>query len=74
MSADKPSSKDKVKPAKEIREILKRINPDLKRLLELTEDPGEKESVLYESIRSGARSLRIARRIAKKDDKDDKGD
>jgi hypothetical protein len=74
MSADKTNPKEKVKPAKEIREILKRINPDLKRLLELTEDPGEKESVLYESIRSGARSLRVARRIAKKDDKDDTDD
>jgi len=68
MTSDKPSSKAKTKPAKEIREILKRINPDLKRLLELTEDPGDTESVLYESIRSGARSLRIARRIAKKDE------
>lgn len=68
MNADKPASKKKVKPDKEIREILKRINPDLKRLLELTEDPGDTESVLYESIRSGARSLRIARRIVKKDD------
>lgn len=74
MSADKSNPKEKVKPAKEIRDLLKRINPDLKRLLELTEDPGEKESVLYESIRSGARSLRIARRIAKKDDKEDSDD
>ena len=57
----------KVKPkvAKEIRQILKKINPDLKRLLELTDDPGERESVLFESVRSGARALRIARRIAK---------
>ncbi len=68
MVSDKSSSKGKVKPAKEIGEILKRINPDLKRLLELTEDPGDTESVLYESVRSGARSLRIARRISKKDD------
>lgn len=65
MMAAKSKSTDKVKPAKEIRQILKRINPDLKRLLELTDDPGEEESVLFESIRSGARSLRIARRIAK---------
>jgi len=57
----------KPKTAKEIRQILKRINPDLKRLLELTDDPGERESVLFESIRSGARSLRIARRIVKED-------
>ena len=57
----------KVKPkvAKEIRQILKKINPDLKRLLELTDDPGDRESVLFESVRSGARALRIARRIAK---------
>lgn len=68
MIPDKSSPKEKGKPGKEIREILKRINPDLKRLLELTEDPGDTESVLYESIRSGARSLRIARRISKKDE------
>lgn len=61
--------KVKIKPKteREIRQILKRINPDLKRLLELTDDPGERESVLFESIRSGARSLRIARRIVKED-------
>ncbi|MBC8159457.1 MAG: hypothetical protein H8E94_09020 [Alphaproteobacteria bacterium] len=59
--------KSKSKSVKEIREILKDINPSLKRLLEITDDPGELETVLFESIRSGARSLRIARRIAKKD-------
>ncbi|MBT3360420.1 MAG: hypothetical protein HN403_12420 [Rhodospirillales bacterium] len=59
--------KSKSKSVKEIREILKDINPALKRLLEITDDPGEMETVLFESIRSGARSLRIARRIAKKD-------
>ncbi len=63
--------KTKAKPAKEIRQILKRINPDLKRLLELTDDGGEADAVLYECVRSGARSLRIARRIARnKDPKD----
>lgn len=53
-----------MKPNKEIRAILKRINPDLKRLLELTDDPDDVESVLFETVRSGARQLRIARRIA----------
>jgi len=67
MDSDKGKSKDKMKPAKEINMILKRIGPDLKRLLELTEDPGDVESVFFEAIRSGARSLRIARRIAKKE-------
>jgi hypothetical protein len=64
MSPDKP----KAKPVKEIRQILKRLNPDLKRLLELTDDAGEAESVLYECVRSGARSLRIARRISRSKD------
>ena len=63
----KMPEKTKSKSVKEIRQILKDINPALKRLLELTDDPGEMETVLFESIRSGARSLRIARRIAKKD-------
>ena len=62
----KMADKSKSKSVKEIREILKDINSPLKRLLELTDDPGEMETVLFESIRSGARSLRIARRIAKK--------
>ncbi len=63
MSPEPANVKPKV--AKEIRQILKKINPDLKRLLELTDDPGDRESVLFESVRSGARALRIARRIAK---------
>lgn len=65
MSPEKANLKTKAE--REIRQILKRINPDLKRLLELTDDPGDRESVLYESVRSGARSLRIARRIVKKE-------
>ncbi|MCG8511046.1 MAG: hypothetical protein MI741_17630 [Rhodospirillales bacterium] len=65
MSPEKANLKPKAE--REIRQILKRINPDLKRLLELTDDPGDRESVLYESVRSGARSLRIARRIVKKE-------
>jgi hypothetical protein len=62
------SEKDKkarIKPSKEIRKILKALAPELERLLDLTEDPGEEESVLSESIRSGARNLLIARKIAK---------
>ena len=49
---------------KEIRRILKALNPDLKRLLELTDDADE--TVLAQCVRSGARSLRMARRIVKK--------
>lgn len=60
------SEKEKSKTEKEIRRILKELNPDLKRLLELTEDPGDAEPVLFESIRSGVRDLRLARRMLKK--------
>lgn len=67
MESKKHKSKFKGKPEKEIRQLLKQLGPDLKRLLELTEDPGEVESVLFESIRSGARNLRIAWQIVKRD-------
>ena len=54
-------------PGKEVRKLLKKIAPDLKRLLEVVEasDDDDDESVVEESIRSGARSLLIARRIIK---------
>ena len=65
MDEKKAKTKSKIKPNKEMRAILKRINPDLKRLIELTDDPGEEESVFVDTVRSGARQLRIARRIAK---------
>lgn len=55
----------KSKHAKEIKKIIKSIAPQLERLLELTEDPGDVESVLDECIRSGARGLLIARRISR---------
>ncbi len=56
----------KPKVEKEIRQILNRINPDLKRLIELADEKNETESVVVESIQTGARKLRIARRILKK--------
>ena len=65
MDARKAKSKGKLKPEKEMRLILKRINPDLKRLLELVEEVVEDETVLVETIRSGARQLRIARQVLK---------
>lgn len=61
--ADKSRSKSKTE--KEIGQILNRLNPELKRLLELVET-ADRESVLDESIQRGARALRIARRILKK--------
>ena len=59
-------TKLKPKAEKEIRQILNRINPDLKRLLELAVEKSDTESVVVESIQTGARKLRIARRILKK--------
>lgn len=56
---------ESARKAKEIRKILKAINADLKRLLDLTEGNGDDESVFVQCVRSGARSLRMARRIAK---------
>ena len=52
---------------KEIHKLLKKITPDLKRLLEVVEASADDddESVVEESIRTGARSLLIARRIIK---------
>ena len=52
---------------KEIHKLLKKIAPDLKRLLEVVEASADDddESVVEESIRTGARSLLIARRIIK---------
>ncbi len=59
--------KPKLRPKeeKELRKILNRLNPDLKRLLELVETE-EADSVIGETIQNGARTLRIARRILKK--------
>jgi len=65
MASGKPKLKGDLD--KEIRAVLKHINPDIKRLLDLTEDPGDMETVLVEAIRSGARNLRIAWQIAKKE-------
>lgn len=67
MDSDKMKAKFRGNPEKEIRQILKQINPDIKRLLELVEEPGDGESIFFESIRSGARNLRVAWRIVKKD-------
>ncbi len=56
----------KKKPSKEMLGIVKRIGPDLERLLELARDAGDSDPAITECIRSGARSLLVARRFAKK--------
>ena len=58
-------------PDKEVRKLLTKITPDLKRLLEIMEysDDDDEDSVVEESIRTGARSLLIAKRILKEDGK-----
>ena len=55
-------------PSKEVRKIIKDIAPDLKRLLELLDeydDDDHSDSVVEDSIRSGAHNLLIAKRIIK---------
>lgn len=55
-------------PPKEIRKIVKRIAPDLERLLELLDESDENDladGVIEDSIRSGAHSLLIAGKIIK---------
>ena len=54
-------------PSKDVRKILKKITPDLKMLLELMEGSEEDhvDSVIEDSIVSGARNLLIAKRIIK---------
>ncbi|MDH3740365.1 MAG: hypothetical protein OER56_02100 [Hyphomicrobiales bacterium] len=55
-------------PSKEIRKIIKKIAPDLQLLLDLLDqydDDEHPDDVVEDSIRSGARSLLIARRIIK---------
>lgn len=59
---------DKELPSKEIRQIVKKIAPDLQLLLDLLDqidDEDHSDDVIEDSIRSGARSLLIARRIIK---------
>ena len=54
-------------PRKDLRKIIKKIEPDLNELLDLLEsDDGEEdENVVGEIIRNGARNLLIAKRIIK---------
>ncbi len=59
-------------PSKEVRRIIKDIAPDLQRLLELLDeydDDDHTDSVVDDSIRTGARSLLIAKRIIKENKK-----
>ena len=59
---------DRELPSKEIRKIIKKIAPDLQLLLDLLDqydDDEHPDDVIEDSIRSGARSLLIARRIIK---------
>lgn len=55
-----------MKPSKEVRKLLKRLEPDLNRLLKITEDPKDVDPILIDCIRAGARSLVMARRVSKK--------
>jgi len=60
--------KKKQLPSKDIRKIIKKIAPDLQMLLDLMDqhdDDDHDDSVIEDSIRSGAHSLLIARRIIK---------
>ncbi|HHK74480.1 MAG TPA: hypothetical protein ENJ57_04870 [Rhizobiales bacterium] len=54
-------------PSKEVRRLLKKIAPDLKALIKLMENSDEDhvDSVIEDSIVSGARNLLIARKIIK---------
>ncbi len=59
-------------PSKEIRKIIKKIAPDMQNLLDLLDeidDEDHDDSVIEDSIRSGARSLLIAKRIIKENRK-----
>ena len=56
----------KKKSSKEMLGIVKRIGPDLERLLKLAQDAGDDDVAITECIRSGARSLLVARQFAKK--------
>ena len=62
----KASKKKSPKDPKEMMGILKRISPDLERLIDLAEGAGDGNAAINECVRSGARSLLVARRFAKK--------
>lgn len=49
---------------KAVRKVLKRIKPDLKELMKLTEDADTDKSVLCDTARNGARKLLMAKRIS----------
>ncbi|MEE8393145.1 MAG: hypothetical protein V3R66_02275 [Rhodospirillales bacterium] len=52
------------KTDKAVRKIIKRIRPDLKELMAITDDSDDSKSVLCETARSGARKLLMAKRIS----------
>jgi hypothetical protein len=56
----------KKKSSKEMMGIVKRIGPDLERLLKLAEEAGDDNPAITECVRSGARSLLVARQFSKK--------
>jgi len=59
-------------PSKEIRRIIKKIAPDLKRMLDIldkSDDEDHADSVVEDSIRTGAHKLLIAKRIIKENKK-----
>lgn len=49
---------------KAVRKTLKRIRPDLKVLMKITDDSDKALSVLCETARNGARKLLMAKRIS----------
>ena len=59
-------------PSKEIRRIIKRLAPDLQRMLDILDESNNEDyadSVAEDSIRTGAHNLLIAKRIIKENKK-----
>lgn len=55
-----------MKPSKEITKLIKRIEPDLDKLLKIIENPKDLDPVVVDCVRTGARSLIMARRVGRK--------
>lgn len=59
MAAKKRNETDKA-----VRKVLKRMKPDLKELMLITDDPDRSKSVLCDTVRNAARNLLMAKRIS----------
>ena len=57
-------AKNSSKTDKAVRRVLKRIKPDLKELMQITEDSRTDKSVLCETARGAAHKLLMAKRIS----------